>query len=101
MTKKRGGKVPKTAATGAKSTTKALRRLAGVGSSGSVARSNAGVDALAGVQAAQAANMRCIAVETTLSEAILKDAGPSMIRDNIGNISINDILTSGSNSTGM
>ncbi|KFK22541.1 hypothetical protein AALP_AAs68488U000300 [Arabis alpina] len=56
-------------------------------------------DALAGVQAAQAANMRCIAVKTTLSEAILKDAGPSMIRDNIGNISINDILTGGSNST--
>uniref|UniRef100_M4EGL8 Thioredoxin domain-containing protein n=1 Tax=Brassica campestris TaxID=3711 RepID=M4EGL8_BRACM len=56
-------------------------------------------DALAGVQAAQAANMRCIAVKTTLSEAILKDAGPSMIRDDIGNISINDILTGGSDST--
>ncbi|CAH8381960.1 unnamed protein product [Eruca vesicaria subsp. sativa] len=53
-------------------------------------------DALAGVQAAQAANMRCIAVKTSLSEAILKDAGPSMIRDDIGNISINDILTGGS-----
>jgi beta-phosphoglucomutase-like phosphatase (HAD superfamily) len=58
-------------------------------------------DALAGVQAAQAANMRCIAVKTTLSEAILKDAGPSMIRDDIGNISINDILTGGSDSTSM
>ncbi|CAH2046801.1 unnamed protein product [Thlaspi arvense] len=56
-------------------------------------------DALAGVQAAQAANMRCIAVKTTLSEAILKDAGPSMIRDDIGNISISDILTGGSDST--
>ncbi|KAL0793673.1 hypothetical protein Bca101_065050 [Brassica carinata] len=56
-------------------------------------------DALAGVQAAQAANMRCIAVKTTLSEAILKDAGPSMIRDDIGNISINDILTGVSDST--
>ncbi|XP_024015390.1 protein SUPPRESSOR OF QUENCHING 1, chloroplastic [Eutrema salsugineum] len=56
-------------------------------------------DALAGVQAAQAANMRCIAVKTTLSEAVLKDAGPSMIRDDIGNISINDILTGGSDST--
>ncbi|CAF1727856.1 unnamed protein product [Brassica napus] len=56
-------------------------------------------DALAGVQAAQAANMRCIAVKTTLSEAILKDAGPSIIRDDIGNISINDILTGGSDST--
>ncbi|XP_010414996.1 PREDICTED: NHL repeat-containing protein 2-like [Camelina sativa] len=56
-------------------------------------------DALAGVQAAQAANMRCIAVKTSLSEAILKDAGPSMIRDDIGNISINDILTGGSDST--
>lgn len=58
-------------------------------------------DALAGVQAAQAANMRCIAVKTTLSEAILKDAGPSMIREDIGNISINDILTGGSDSTSM
>ncbi|KAJ0231573.1 Protein SUPPRESSOR OF QUENCHING 1, partial [Hirschfeldia incana] len=56
-------------------------------------------DALAGVQAAQAANMRCIAVKTSVSEAILKDAGPSMIRDDIGNISINDILTGGSDST--
>ncbi|KAL1221163.1 Protein SUPPRESSOR OF QUENCHING 1 [Cardamine amara subsp. amara] len=56
-------------------------------------------DALAGVQAAEAANMRCIAVKTTLSEAILKDAGPSMIRDDIGNISIYDILTGGSDST--
>ncbi|CAA7055136.1 unnamed protein product [Microthlaspi erraticum] len=56
-------------------------------------------DALAGVQAAKAANMRCIAVKTTLSEAVLKDAGPSMIRDDIGNISINDILTGGSDSS--
>ncbi|CAN8241331.1 unnamed protein product [Cochlearia groenlandica] len=58
-------------------------------------------DALAGVQAAQAANMRCIAVKTTLSEAILKEAGPFMIRDDIGKISINDILTGGSDSTSM
>lgn len=44
---------------------------------------------------------RCIAVKTTLSEAILKDAGPSMIRDDIGNISIIDILTGGTDSTSM
>ncbi|XP_010549436.1 PREDICTED: NHL repeat-containing protein 2 [Tarenaya hassleriana] len=55
-------------------------------------------DALAGVQAAKAAKMRCIAVKTTLSEETLKDAGPSIIRDNIGNISLDDILTGGSDS---
>ncbi|KAL4572704.1 hypothetical protein LXL04_019486 [Taraxacum kok-saghyz] len=49
-------------------------------------------DALAGVQAAKAAKMRCIAVTTTLSEDALKEAGPSLIRKNIGNISLQEIL---------
>ncbi|KAI3725773.1 hypothetical protein L1987_65565 [Smallanthus sonchifolius] len=49
-------------------------------------------DALAGVQAAQAAQMRCIAVTTTLSEDTLKEAEPSLIRKDIGNISLEDIL---------
>ncbi|KAJ0534566.1 putative transcription factor WD40-like family [Helianthus annuus] len=53
-------------------------------------------DALAGVQAAQAAQMRCIAVTTTLSEDTLKEAKPSLIRKNIGNISLEDILDGGS-----
>ncbi|KAF3453098.1 hypothetical protein FNV43_RR03532 [Rhamnella rubrinervis] len=53
-------------------------------------------DALAGVQAAKAAGMRCIAVTTTLSEETLRTAGPSLIRNDIGNVSLNDILTGGS-----
>lgn len=53
-------------------------------------------DALAGVQAAKAAKMRCIAVTTTLTEEFLKDAGPSIIRSDIGNISIDDILSGSS-----
>ncbi|XP_059440176.1 protein SUPPRESSOR OF QUENCHING 1, chloroplastic isoform X2 [Corylus avellana] len=53
-------------------------------------------DALAGVQAAKAAQMRCIAVKTTLSEEILKTAGPSLIRNEIGNISLDDVLSGGS-----
>lgn len=51
-------------------------------------------DALAGVQAANAAKMRCIAVTTTLSEEKLLQAGPSLIRKDIGNISVSDILNS-------
>ncbi|KAG8096239.1 hypothetical protein GUJ93_ZPchr0013g36769 [Zizania palustris] len=54
-------------------------------------------DALAGVQAAKAAEMRCIAVTTTLEEATLQQASPSFIRKNIGDISIRDILYGGSN----
>ncbi|KAL5209961.1 hypothetical protein ABZP36_005584 [Zizania latifolia] len=54
-------------------------------------------DALAGVQAAKAAEMRCIAVTTTLEEAALQQASPSLIRKNIGDISIRDILYGGSN----
>ncbi|XP_034706716.1 protein SUPPRESSOR OF QUENCHING 1, chloroplastic [Vitis riparia] len=53
-------------------------------------------DALAGVQAAKAAQMRCIAVTTTLPEETLKAAGPSLIRKEIGNVSVHDILTGGS-----
>eukprot|EP01018_Ginkgo_biloba_P010993 Gb_14671 [translate_table: standard] len=52
-------------------------------------------DALAGIQAANAAKMRCIAVTTTLSEEKLMEAGPSLIRKDIGNISLKDILNSG------
>ncbi|KAK9147080.1 hypothetical protein Sjap_006983 [Stephania japonica] len=52
-------------------------------------------DALAGVQAAKAAEMRCIAVTTTLPEDSLKQAGPSLIRKEIGSISLQDILAGG------
>ncbi|ESR46787.1 hypothetical protein CICLE_v10000268mg [Citrus x clementina] len=55
-------------------------------------------DALAGVQAAKAAQMRCIAVTTTLSEERLKEASPSLIRKEIGSVSLNDILTGGGGS---
>ncbi|KAK3151437.1 hypothetical protein QOZ80_3AG0245870 [Eleusine coracana subsp. coracana] len=56
-------------------------------------------DALAGVQAATAAKMRCIAVTTTLDEDVLWQGSPSIIRKNIGDISINDILYGGSNAS--
>ncbi|KAH7835073.1 hypothetical protein Vadar_022621 [Vaccinium darrowii] len=49
-------------------------------------------DALAGVQAAKAAQMRCIAVTTTLAEETLKTAGPALIRQDIGSVSLDDIL---------
>uniref|UniRef100_A0A1D1YFL6 NHL repeat-containing protein 2 n=2 Tax=Anthurium amnicola TaxID=1678845 RepID=A0A1D1YFL6_9ARAE len=39
--------------------------------------------------------MRCIAVTTTLSEENLRKAGPSLIRKNIGNVTIHDILDGG------
>ncbi|KAK3022768.1 hypothetical protein RJ639_046731 [Escallonia herrerae] len=52
-------------------------------------------DALAGVQAARAAQMRCIAVTTTLSEDTLKAAAPSLVRKEIGNILLQDILSGG------
>ncbi|XP_049351300.1 protein SUPPRESSOR OF QUENCHING 1, chloroplastic isoform X4 [Solanum verrucosum] len=55
-------------------------------------------DALAGVQAAKAAKMRCIAVTTTLSEDTLKAAEPSLIRKEISDISLEDILNGGSGS---
>ncbi|GAB2287271.1 Protein SUPPRESSOR OF QUENCHING 1, chloroplastic [Dionaea muscipula] len=53
-------------------------------------------DALAGLQAAKAAEMRSIAVTTTLSEEALATAGPSLIRKEIGNISLDDIIAGGS-----
>uniref|UniRef100_A0A2N9EPZ1 Thioredoxin domain-containing protein n=1 Tax=Fagus sylvatica TaxID=28930 RepID=A0A2N9EPZ1_FAGSY len=53
-------------------------------------------DALVGVQAAKSAQMRCIAVKTTLSEETLKTAGPTLIRNEIGNVSLHDILSGGS-----
>jgi beta-phosphoglucomutase-like phosphatase (HAD superfamily) len=52
-------------------------------------------DALAGVQAATAAGMRCIAVTTTLSEDKLMQAGPALVRKDISRISLNDILELG------
>ncbi|KAH6762487.1 haloacid dehalogenase-like hydrolase family protein [Perilla frutescens var. hirtella] len=55
-------------------------------------------DALAGVQAAKSASMRCIAVTTTLAEDTLRAAGPSLIREEIGDISLDDILNGGSGS---
>ncbi|KAL5135899.1 Protein SUPPRESSOR OF QUENCHING 1, chloroplastic [Glycine soja] len=53
-------------------------------------------DALAGLQAAKAAQIRCIAVRTTLSDENLEPAGPTLIRDNIGSVSLDDILSGGS-----
>ncbi|XP_027351864.1 protein SUPPRESSOR OF QUENCHING 1, chloroplastic isoform X2 [Abrus precatorius] len=53
-------------------------------------------DALAGVLAAKAAQMRCIAVRTTLSDEALESADPALIRDDIGNVSLDDILSGGS-----
>ncbi|KAI7980416.1 hypothetical protein LOK49_Contig151G00003 [Camellia lanceoleosa] len=39
---------------------------------------------------------RCIAVTTTLSEETLKTASPSLIRQEIGSVSLDDILSGGS-----
>jgi hypothetical protein len=47
------------------------------------------------------ASCRCIAVTTTLSEEILNDASPSLIRKEIGNISLDDILDGGSGGYSM
>jgi len=38
---------------------------------------------------------RCIAVTTTLSEDKMQQAGPSLIRKNIGDVSIDDVLDGG------
>jgi len=40
---------------------------------------------------------RCIAVTTTLEEDALQQGSPSLIRKNIGDVSINDIFYGGSN----
>ncbi|KAK9735763.1 hypothetical protein RND81_04G226100 [Saponaria officinalis] len=53
-------------------------------------------DALAGLQAAKAAKMRCIVVTTTLSEERLATEAPSLIRKDIGNITLDDIVNGGS-----
>ncbi|CAM6081683.1 unnamed protein product [Calypogeia fissa] len=50
-------------------------------------------DALAGVQAARAAGMRCIAVTTTLDEERLLPAGPSLIKQDISKITVEDLIT--------
>ena len=47
------------------------------------------------------ATCRCIAVKTTLSEETLKTAGPSLIRNEIGNVSLHDILGGGSDGYSM
>ena len=39
---------------------------------------------------------RCIAVRTTLSDEALELAGRTLIRDNIGSVSLDDILSGGS-----
>ncbi|KAH7434565.1 hypothetical protein KP509_06G023000 [Ceratopteris richardii] len=49
-------------------------------------------DALAGLQAANAAGMRCIVVTTTLSGDKLAPEGPSLIRKDIADIKLDDIL---------
>ncbi|CAH9087516.1 unnamed protein product [Cuscuta europaea] len=58
-------------------------------------------DALAGIQAARAAKMGCIAVTTTLAEATFEAASPTLIRKEIGNIPTDDILNGGSGSNEM
>lgn len=52
-------------------------------------------DALAGVQAANAAQMRSIAVTTSLSEETLKTAGAVIVRKDIGHVSLEDIVNGG------
>ncbi|KAI5075738.1 hypothetical protein GOP47_0009814 [Adiantum capillus-veneris] len=49
-------------------------------------------DALAGLQASKAAGMRCIAVTTTLSGDKLVQESPSLIRKDIGDIKLDEIL---------
>ncbi|XP_024359630.1 protein SUPPRESSOR OF QUENCHING 1, chloroplastic [Physcomitrium patens] len=48
-------------------------------------------DAIAGVQAARAAGMRCISVTTTLSKEQLTAEGPQLVREDISRISLLDI----------
>ena len=44
---------------------------------------------------------RCIVVTTTLSEETLSTAGPSLIRKDIGNITLDDIVSGGSSPNSM
>eukprot|EP00271_Cylindrocystis_brebissonii_P018072 TRINITY_DN496_c0_g2_i1.p1 TRINITY_DN496_c0_g2~~TRINITY_DN496_c0_g2_i1.p1 ORF type:complete len:1137 (+),score=278.85 TRINITY_DN496_c0_g2_i1:69-3479(+) len=55
-------------------------------------------DALAGVEAATAAGMRCIAVTTTLSEQALSEAQPLLTKQDISFITLEDILSLSYNS---
>lgn len=49
-------------------------------------------DAVAGVQAAKAAGMRCVAVATSLSESSLEEAGADVIRGEPAFISVEDLF---------
>jgi beta-phosphoglucomutase-like phosphatase (HAD superfamily) len=49
-------------------------------------------DAVAGVQAAKAANMRCIAVATSLASEALLEAGADLVRDEPAFISLEDLF---------
>lgn len=49
-------------------------------------------DAVAGVQAALAASMRCIAVATSLEEGVLKEAGAHVVRDRPAYIELIDLF---------
>lgn len=51
--------------------------------------------------AAFSALCRCIAVTTSLAAETLEAAGPSLVRKEIGSVSIEDILTGGSDSLSM
>lgn len=44
---------------------------------------------------------RCIAVRTTLSDEALEPAGPTFIRDDIGSVSLDEILNGGSDGYSM
>jgi len=44
---------------------------------------------------------RCIVVTTTLSQETLSTAGPSLIRKDIGNITLDDIISGGSSPNSM
>lgn len=49
-------------------------------------------DAVAGVQAARAAQMRCIAVATSLEKEALRDAGADVVRDEPALIEVGDVF---------
>lgn len=46
-------------------------------------------------------NCRCIVVTTTLSEEALATEAPSLIRKDIGNITLDDIISGGSSLRSM
>eukprot|EP00879_Flechtneria_rotunda_P022896 GHRR01024200.1.p1 GENE.GHRR01024200.1~~GHRR01024200.1.p1 ORF type:complete len:115 (+),score=13.84 GHRR01024200.1:121-465(+) len=49
-------------------------------------------DAVAGIQAAKAAGMKVIAVTTSLSTAEMEGQRPNLIKENIGQITMDDVL---------